>query len=181
MEEQEKCVVGQLVLLRSQFAAINELKDIHNDRIGCLECLHILKYHFNISEIERKISAMHRLFVEKEIFNMPLLRTVSKDGIKYAISIARMDKVVTGEFESIEDLLAKLNPEEAISLSGNLDILEERLLLNSMLVYDSLITSAKLSAFGKKFRGLIVSKKRKYLYHYVPDKKHVLGFVASRK
>lgn len=178
--QEESDIISGLSVLQSQAHNIHNLINLHRDRFGVLECLSILRYHMNIVELDRKYRDLQASMSAAGIHNKPLDTVITRDGVKYNIFIARMDKVVTGEYETIDELITKIEPEKVPLLEGNLEFIEERLLANSVSMFNSLNTSAKSSQFGSKFKGMITSKKRRYLYHYLPDKKRVLGIIAVR-
>jgi hypothetical protein len=174
-------IVANMAALQSQLIAVGDALRLNRDKVGKLECLLIIGHHFNVSDISRRCQALHAALSAEGLLAQPLLRVVTRDGHKYSIIISRIDKLVTGEYETIENILSNMDIDKAAMLENNLELLENRLLTNSVELYDSLATPAKMSPLGKKFSGLITSKKRKYLYHYSPDKKRVLGFVGLRK
>lgn len=178
--QEESDIIGGLSALQSQAHNIHNLINLHRDRFGVLECLSILRYHINVAELNRKYQDLQASMSAFGLLNRPLDVVSTRDGVKYNIFIARMDKVITGEYETIEELITKMDSEKVALLEVNLEFIEERLLANSVSVFNSLSTSAKSSQFGLKFKGIVTSKKRKYLYHYLPDKKRVLGIVAVR-
>lgn len=184
-EEVYECVTDNMVgiqqrlmaLQRERMALVENL-NMHRDRVGKLECLLIIKHHINVSEVDTKIKQLRESTAR--ISHLPLICFATEDGIRYDVILTRIDRAVVGDYEHIEDLMTKMDTEKALVLRGNVNALEERLLANSIEVYDSLTTNAKKTGKSPSLRGLTISKVRKYLYHYTLDKHKVLGFVAVR-
>lgn len=168
----------RLMAIQRERVALTDALELYRSRVGKVECLSIIKYHINVSEVTNTIKRLQDSM--GRISHMPLIRFINEDGVRYSVVLARMDQIIVGEYENIEDVMAKMEPDKALNLRNNVNAMEERLLANSIDVYDSLATHAKKTGRGNQFRGLVTSNKRKYLYHYLPDKKRVLGFVAVR-
>lgn len=174
----DDCIINNIVSIQNQESALYEARQLNISRIGHIECLQIMKCHFNVDEIERRIQDIQSNLSAKGLLDLPLMTAISRNGSKYNIVLLRVDKTVNGEFEYLDDFINRFSIDP--TLKSNAERLEERLLSNSVYIYDSLATSLKLSAFGRKFKGLVTSKKRKYLYYYLPDKKRAIAFAAVR-
>jgi hypothetical protein len=145
----------------------------YKDQVGKFECLQIVYSHFPIAKVEAKV----KQYSEK-LVSIPLISVKTEDQT-YDIYLRRIDKLVTGEYMLIEDLLEKVDNESRYMLISNLTYMEDLLSVNSQRVFAEISTSFKNSPKGLKFKGLIPSVKRHYLYYYPGDRKKTLGFVVG--
>lgn len=150
-----------------------------NDRIGTLECLTILHMNLKLRSIADRIKLLTDKFNEAQIADIPLTLVNTNDGL-YQIRLARGDKLITGEFITIDDLVKILDPTMASKINNNMSIMEEQLIENSLHVYREISSATTRTHYGKQFSGLVKSKKTEYLYFYTPDKKHTLRFIAEK-
>lgn len=180
MQPMPASVMANVHLLQRRIADETLVLDLFQDKIGTLECLTIIGAHFKISELENAISDLSTKFETHHIANLPLLQVETIDNQVYDIKIARIDKLITGEYIKIDELYKKLDTEKMINLQKTMDALQNRLIFNSSKVYASLKTALKHTNYGRKFDGLMISKKAKYLYYYTNDRQKTLGFIAQR-
>jgi hypothetical protein len=180
MQRMPSSVVSNMIVLSSQISDRNALLDLFNQRIGSLECLTIIKSHFPVDELNNRIGELTNKFATNQIGNLPLIQ-IEIDGDIYSIKLARIDKLISGEYINVDELERKMQEENIIALRRDLNRLQETLIENSMNVYASLKTKFKDTNFGKKFDGLMISKKRRYLYFYTNDKKKTLGFIVEKQ
>lgn len=145
----------------------------YKDQVGKLECLQILYSHFPIAKVDAKM----KHYSEKSL-NLPLI-SVKYEDQTFDIFLRRIDKLVTGEYMVIDDLLAKVDNETRYMLISNLTYMEDLLAVNSQRVFTEISTSFKNSPKGLKFKGLIPSVKKQYLYYYPGDRKKTLGFIVG--
>ena len=181
-----ECITDNIVLIQQRLMALQrecqvlaDALSMHRDCVGKAECLSIIKTHINVSEVDDKLKRLQESTAR--VSHLPLICFADEDGNRYDVVLARMNKLVVGEYENIEDVMAKMSTDKALSLRSNVNAMEERLLANSVEVYKSLNTKAKFAGRNGMLNGLIVSEKRKYLYRYHHDRKHVLSFVAIRQ
>lgn len=178
MQRMPSSVASNMIVLSSQIADRNALLELFNQRIGSLECLTIIRSHFPIDELNNRINDLTNRFNTNQIANLPLLQ-LEVEGELYNIKLARIDKLIAGEYITIDELERKMQEENIIALRRDMNRLQETLIENSMNVHSSLKTKFKDTNFGKKFDGLMISKKRRYLYFYTNDKKKTLGFICE--
>lgn len=175
--QQSHTIVGNITVLQHKIAELTSVLESFNDKIGILECMVIIRSHLNVPELDNMIADMtNKLEAYKSI--SVLMQVTAADGKEYEIKLARTDKLITGEYLKIEELMHKMSNPDVRSLKENLELMQNRLILNSLKVYGSLRTAAKNTNYGRKFDGLMISKKVKYLYYYPVDKKKTLCFVA---
>lgn len=172
-------ILSNMIVLNAQISDRNALLDLFNQRIGSLECLTIIRSHFPVDELANRVNDLTNKFNTNQINNLPLLQ-IDIGGELYNIKLARIDKLIAGEYITIDELERKMQEEHIIALRRDMNRLQEILIENSMNVYSSLKTKFKDTNFGKKFDGLMISKKRRYLYFYTNDKKKTLGFICEQ-
>jgi hypothetical protein len=171
-------ITGGVSNLIAERNKTNRLIKLHNDRVGTLECLKILMLNMRMTVIRERIDSLTQELSEEKILDKPLMIVTGVNGENYQVKLARGDQLITGEYISIEDLVKIVN--HSSNFIANMTRLEELLILNSLSVYAELATNMKNTYAGKKYNGLTKSKKFDYLYHYMPDRKHTLRFIAEK-
>jgi len=171
-------VISNVVSLQKHIADMTAVLELFNDKVGVLECLTIIKSNLKVPELDHAVADLTAKLESYQLTDMPLIQVKTTADEKYDIKLARTDKLITGEYIKLEELLYKMDYEESQTLKKNLEIMQNRLIMNSIKVYNSLKTAAKNTGYGRKFDGLMISKKTKYLYYYPVDKKKTLSFVA---
>lgn len=108
--------------------------------------------------------------------NAPLLE-LSINNQEYIMIVDRLDKYVTGEYKSYEDIirLGEL-PEDFDILMGELDTI---VMKNSVAVYNSLSNDIKKT--NKEFICLCRSKTKQFLYFYKDNPKKSFGVIFIEK
>lgn len=180
MHEENDYITNRLSSLKKSIDAQEQLLRLHTYSVGVLDCIGIMKLHMKIRELDIRQRDLTTEMEAQHIIGRPLMGVTTRSGEKYNIVLTRIDRLISGEHETIEDLLSKLNINDIDTVENDLEILSNIVIDNSIRLYESIKSSVKHTPKGKKFRGLNTSGKRKYLYYYPGDKKKSIGFIALK-